>query len=53
MLLYFLLANILTGAVNLSMRTLYLSDGYAVAVLMLYSAVLATGTYLDRVVTSK
>ncbi|KAI5453140.1 Glucosaminyl phosphatidylinositol (GlcN-PI) nositol acylation protein [Naganishia albida] len=40
-LVFFLLANLLTGLVNVSMETMYASDGVAIAVLMGYTAVLS------------
>ncbi|KAF5350658.1 hypothetical protein D9756_008612 [Leucocoprinus leucothites] len=47
-LLIFLLANLLTGAVNLSMRTMYVRDMWAMSVLSAYSFVVCgVGWWLD------
>lgn len=44
-LFYFLLANLLTGCVNMSVKTIYQSDVVAMAILTLYMFVLSTVAY--------
>jgi phosphatidylinositol glycan class W len=49
----FLAGNVLTGLINLSMRTMYASDTSAMIVLIAYSSVLCTAAWLGRGVRLK
>lgn len=44
----FLVANVATGVVNLSMKTMYASDAVALSVLMTYTALVCTFAWLSR-----
>lgn len=50
---FFILANLLTGAINISMRTLYAPAPVAVAVVLGYILVLLLGAMLARKTTLK
>ncbi|KAH7106982.1 GWT1-domain-containing protein [Auriculariales sp. MPI-PUGE-AT-0066] len=47
-LVFFLLANVMTGAVNLSMRTMYAGDTLAMTVLVVYSLVITYVAWVFR-----
>jgi len=44
----FLAANLLTGLINVSMRTMYVGDRIAIVVLVAYSAVLSSIAWVGR-----
>jgi phosphatidylinositol glycan class W len=49
----FLAGNVLTGLINLSMRTMYASDATAIIVLIAYSGAFCTVAWLGRGVRLK